>query len=369
MSAKRKERFRGRSFVSVLAALCFLALVVSGTVLFIKPPGRYANWTGWTLAGLSKSEWEALHISFSLLFVLTGIFHVYLNWRALLSYFRNRRLRAFAFRWDWMLALLIFAGVAYGTAAGISPFSEPFEWRTEIKHSWEETTTLLPIAHAEEMTLTEIATRSGASEDRVLESLASRGIHVETPASTLGQIAREQGMTPRELYHIAFGEEPGGRGRGQGRGAGRGAGRGRGGCEEDAGRAGAGCSQELSGAGTGAGGEEQEKIPPCEHEKPAGESMARSAGEAAPERQASQQGRRGGKGMGGMGAGRGSSGRGYGRMTLEQYCDSDGLEVESALKALRAEGLKASASMTLREVADQASMHPREVRELIDASR
>jgi hypothetical protein len=53
----------------VVVALSFLALAISGAVLWVSPPGRIANWTDWAMLGLRKSEWIDLHIWFALLFV------------------------------------------------------------------------------------------------------------------------------------------------------------------------------------------------------------------------------------------------------------------------------------------------------------
>ena len=53
-------------------------------------------------------------------------------------------------------------------------------------------------------------------------------------------------------------------------------------------------------------------------------------------------------------------------MTLQEYCTSAGIEVDAAIEKLRQAGLKASASMTLREIADGANMHPSQVRQLLE---
>jgi len=75
----RTRRFEWRAFVSVTTMLSFLGMSVTGVVLFVTPPGRIAHWTGWTLSGLTKDQWVALHIWFSLVFLVTAAFHLYLN--------------------------------------------------------------------------------------------------------------------------------------------------------------------------------------------------------------------------------------------------------------------------------------------------
>ena len=70
MTPRQRVRFSGRKFFSVLAAVSCLAMIISGVILFIKPPGRIANWSGWTLWSLTMHEWAALHIWFAAVFVV-----------------------------------------------------------------------------------------------------------------------------------------------------------------------------------------------------------------------------------------------------------------------------------------------------------
>ncbi len=44
-------------------------------MLFVSPPGRVANWTNWSLVGLTKHQWGGLHIWFSTVFLFVAIVH------------------------------------------------------------------------------------------------------------------------------------------------------------------------------------------------------------------------------------------------------------------------------------------------------
>ena len=86
MSAHAKEKGpRGgfRSFVSLLTALSFLGLAVSGLVLFIEPHGRVAYWTWWRFLGFGKTQWDGVHITLGWVFVISSGLHIYLNWKPL----------------------------------------------------------------------------------------------------------------------------------------------------------------------------------------------------------------------------------------------------------------------------------------------
>ncbi len=222
MGKAKRTNFSGRGFVSVAMTLGFVALVITGVMLYMKPAGRIANWTGWRLLGLTKEQWEALHICFSAGFLVAGGFHIYLNWRPLLNYFKSRLTRRFALRGDWVLALVLFGVIWLGTLAEVPPFSSLVALNETIKNSWDEEKGRAPVPHAELLTLAKLATEVGADLDAVIARLQSKGIAVESSAVVVGDLAQAHGLTPRELHDIAVGPAAGERG--PGGGAGRGGG-------------------------------------------------------------------------------------------------------------------------------------------------
>ena len=215
---KPPRRFNWRAFTSVTTALSFLAMSITGIVLFVTPPGRIAHWTGWKMLALMKDQWGGLHIWFSLIFMIAAVVHLYLNWRSFLSYFRDRVRKALALRREWVIAALLCGVVGWGTLADVPPFSSLLAWNEAIKHSWETPTGQAPIPHAELMTLSELAERTeGLEAQSMIERLRAEGINVSSPDAVLGDLAKEAGMTPRKLYAIATGESDAqmvGRGRG-----------------------------------------------------------------------------------------------------------------------------------------------------------
>lgn len=82
--------FRFRALTSIISALLFLTMLVSGIVLYLAPPhgGGRGRWDLWAL---STREWGNFHTSLSILFALACIVHVAFNWRALLCYVKRKR--------------------------------------------------------------------------------------------------------------------------------------------------------------------------------------------------------------------------------------------------------------------------------------
>jgi len=77
----------------------------------------------------------------------------------------------------------------------------------------------------------------------------------------------------------------------------------------------------------------------------------------------------GGAGQGpGHGAGGDSGqrgGRGMGRLTLQQYCEQAGLDVEVAVRQLQDKGLEAAPNTPIREIATSGNLHPSAIRDII----
>lgn len=292
MTQETRSGFKGRAFISTTAGLSFVGMCVTGIILFVVPPGRIANWTGWTIFGLTKHQWQGLHIWFSLVFMVAACVHLYYNWRALLSYFKGKVSKTLALRWEWMLALVVCVMITVGTLADVKPFSSLMAWNETLKHRWDESGRRAPIPHAELLTLTELAEHTGdVTIETIMANLTAHGITVDSPDQVVGDLAAAHNMTPDALYRIAVGPAHTGPGR------------------------------------VGGGG---------------------------------------GRGAGGHGAGGGRGGQGFGRMTLQEYCTSAGIEVDAAIEKLREAGLKPSASMTLREIADSGNRHPSEIRQLLE---
>jgi len=56
---------------------------------------------------------------------------------------------------------------------------------------------------------------------------------------------------------------------------------------------------------------------------------------------------------------------GIGRMTLGQFCENEGIPLDKAASRLQDKGVSAKQTMTMREIADQMGIHPRDLRALL----
>jgi hypothetical protein len=72
---------RLRSVVSCLLLFATALSATSGVALYVRPEGSLATWTGWSLLGLDKQDWEAVHSVAVVFFLLAATWHLVLNWR------------------------------------------------------------------------------------------------------------------------------------------------------------------------------------------------------------------------------------------------------------------------------------------------
>ena len=79
-----------RKITSLSALASFVLLTLTSVILYIVPPGRVAYWADWRLWGLSKTQWDNLHINLGVLFLVAVCFHVYFNWNPIVAYLKNK---------------------------------------------------------------------------------------------------------------------------------------------------------------------------------------------------------------------------------------------------------------------------------------
>jgi hypothetical protein len=228
---KPSRKFHSRGFVSVLLFASFLVLLVTSAILYASPKGRVAHWTGWSVLGLGKEEWSAVHMVCGLLVVIASVFHLYFNWALFWGYLKRRTEAAIHLKKEISLAILVCIVTVGGTVMDVPPFSTIVQWNEDIKTYWENESAAMPSPHAEEFSIVRFAEEIGMPLEDVLAKLKEAGIEVKEPSSMkVIDLADQHGMTPSELYAAiqpdATGAGGGGGGGGQGQhGGGMGYGR------------------------------------------------------------------------------------------------------------------------------------------------
>lgn len=193
-------KFSWKAFVTFYVTLSFLVLGVSGLVLYVAPPGRVANWSIWRLGALTKAQWQAMHTVMSFVFLAAAGLHLFFNWKVLTAYVRSRLHEGVRMKRE--LAAAVSAGVFLLalTVAGVPPFSTVMEVGDDIKNAWATPTDEPPVAHAEALTLAQLADAVKVPADAARANLTSRGVEVGAPDLTIEAIAAANGLTPQQVY-------------------------------------------------------------------------------------------------------------------------------------------------------------------------
>jgi len=79
-STRSSTRLTARATAAFAVALSFFVMLVSGGFLYFAPRGRDARALDWSLGGLSREGWEAVHLSMSVLFSAIAIWHLLIHW-------------------------------------------------------------------------------------------------------------------------------------------------------------------------------------------------------------------------------------------------------------------------------------------------
>ena len=194
-----QEGFYSRGFTTFLLLFSAVIIFVTGSVLYVTPKGRVANWTGWTMLGLEKEQWGSIHITAALLFVVVAGVHIFFNWKVLMVYIRSRRSQGFRRKKEFAAALAVATLFVAGTLWEVQPFSSVIAVHEEIKDYWERNSVAAPGAHAEDLSLDQFAQQVQMPVEEMLAELDRQGVRIADPGATVGQVAAENGLTPAAL--------------------------------------------------------------------------------------------------------------------------------------------------------------------------
>jgi hypothetical protein len=136
MGKKNKSGFKWRGVATFSLITGMLIEIISGIVLYIVPIGRIANWTNWTLLGLTKQDWAAVHTIFGYFLLIIIGMHLYFNWRIIVHFFWNKVHSAFNLKREFAVAIIVTLLVLVGTIWHVPPFSSVMEVGREVKRSW-----------------------------------------------------------------------------------------------------------------------------------------------------------------------------------------------------------------------------------------
>lgn len=198
----KKKTFQIRPFISILLLLSFLLLAFSGLMMYLRPEGSIASWTGWNILGIDKKGWEGIHTVFCILFLVVASIHLVLNWKPLLHYLARKRALKRGFHRELAAAASLVVIVFAFAVLHLPPASNLMEWRSNIKDGTMVVKVQPPVPDFEKRTLKEISNFLGVSVDYVLRILYTKGIKFAAPDDSLQKVADQNNRSPQNLFNI-----------------------------------------------------------------------------------------------------------------------------------------------------------------------
>jgi len=197
-----KKPFKLHAFISVYMTITSILIAISGVILYIAPPGRIAHWSYWSMLGLTKGEWQGIHIIFTFIIVIAGILHIIYNWKPLISYLSNKVSAKTSIRKELTFSLVAIVLIFVGTYYHVPPFSLVLDLGEDITDSWADETNEPPSSHAEKLTVAEISAQLNLKTKSVMQKLNKSGYGVADSTTTLEVLAEKYNVVPSEIYLI-----------------------------------------------------------------------------------------------------------------------------------------------------------------------
>jgi hypothetical protein len=196
-----------RRFTSLCITFAFLVMTYTGIMLFIVPQGKIAYWTNWELFGLSKEQYGSLHVTFMVLFLVGMILHIWLNWKPLMCYLKNRNKEFSLLTKEFVLAIGFTLVFVFGTLYEVAPFKTFLDFEDSVKQSWVTDETTPPYGHAEASSLKSLCRKTYIDLDKAIATLEKNGLKDVKANKKVGIIAQENGFAPHEIYNMIDTEE------------------------------------------------------------------------------------------------------------------------------------------------------------------
>ncbi|MGD9807005.1 MAG: DUF4405 domain-containing protein [Deferribacterales bacterium] len=190
-----------RKAVSMASLFSFIYLAFSGIVMYFTPAGRIAYWADWRIFGMNKTMYNQTHITISMLFLVLMVLHLWLNWKPLLSYMKNRSGRLVIFTKETILGFILAVLVVWGTLALVPPFGNILFALDDIKEDYEYSLGNPPYPHAELTTMAAFIKRMKFDEVKAIEILNAEGIKY-TMEENLKTIANNNNTDPAHIFAL-----------------------------------------------------------------------------------------------------------------------------------------------------------------------
>ncbi len=199
--SRKRSGVSGKRLSSLIAFSSFLVMTVTGLILYFVPEGRVAYWVDWKFLGLTKKGWGDLHIISSLVFAAAAAFHLYFNWKPLVNYLSGKLSGGLKLNRELAVTAAVTLIMVTGSILLYPPFNYVIDLSGYLKGTWVKSSEYEPpFGHAEQVSLKILARKMDMDLEGAVRELRSRGISFSSAEEKLEDIARANGLTPKDIY-------------------------------------------------------------------------------------------------------------------------------------------------------------------------
>ncbi len=203
-----------KKITSLSLGFSFLIMSYTGVILFIAPHGRISKWLDWHFLGLNKTQYQELHTTSMVIFLVFAILHIYFNWKPIISYMKDTTKKISFTKKEFLIAFLLNILFVIGTLGTVQPFQGFLDFGETIKESWGQKSLLKdemqgaikaikpPHEQLGRKTLQELSDMGNIDLKKSLIILKAQGIDDVDSNSKIRQMANELDLTPTDIYKM-----------------------------------------------------------------------------------------------------------------------------------------------------------------------
>jgi hypothetical protein len=190
-----------RKIVSLTALTSFIVMSWTGIVLYFVPQGKIAYWVNWKFWGLTKEQYGEIHTTFSVLFLVLMGFHIWLNWKAIVLYLKNKAKKFVFLTKEMLISLVITFLFFFGTLYYWAPFGTFLNALDDFKDGYEVLDTA-PFPHAELLSLNKFCDKLNIDLEKAIKTLHNNGVNLDDPNLSLKDISKIYNTSPAVIYEL-----------------------------------------------------------------------------------------------------------------------------------------------------------------------
>lgn len=122
-TAHVRPKITGRALSVFGVTFSFIAMLISGGVLYFAPKGKISNAFDWQVLGLGRQGWDDIHIVLATLFVGFSLWHITLHIRTFKTMIMGNRMCPQGHRLEAVFGLVIVVVLVLLTVFGLPPAS------------------------------------------------------------------------------------------------------------------------------------------------------------------------------------------------------------------------------------------------------